>query len=215
MMEAPESKKGPLRHVALCGGESPLSQPPLLQVVKDIIVFAEAVHIYAGWPEIKLKCCSGRQITRVRFICEGSFVSMLNINEIQEIIPHRPPFLLVDKITEIEMGKRAVGIKNVTVNEPFFVGHFPGYPVMPGVLITEALAQVGAVAILGVEANKGKIGFLAGLDGFRFRGQVVPGDTLVLEVEITRLKGSIGKGQATAKVEGKVVASGEIMFALS
>jgi 3-hydroxyacyl-[acyl-carrier-protein] dehydratase len=141
--------------------------------------------------------------------------SMLNINEIQEIIPHRPPFLLVDKIIEIEMGKRAVGIKNVTVSEPFFAGHFPGYPVMPGVLITEALAQVGAVAILGLEANRGKIGFLAGLDGFRFRGQVVPGDTLTLEVEITRLKGSIGKGQATAKVDGKVVASGEIMFALS
>lgn len=140
---------------------------------------------------------------------------MLDINQIQEIIPHRPPFLLVDKIVEMEEGKRAVGIKNVTMNEPFFTGHFPGYPVMPGVLITEALAQVGAVATLNVEANKGKIGFLAGLDNFRFRGQVVPGDTLELEVEITRLKGSIGKGKATARVEGKVVAEGEIMFALS
>lgn len=140
---------------------------------------------------------------------------MLNVKEIQEIIPHRPPFLLVDRIVELEEGKRAVGIKNVTVNEPFFTGHFPDYPVMPGVLITEALAQVGAVAILNVEGNRGKIGFLAGLDGFRFRGQVVPGDTLRLEVEIIRLKGSIGKGRAVAKVDDKVVAEGEIMFALS
>lgn len=139
---------------------------------------------------------------------------MLDIKQIQEIIPHRPPFLLVDRIVELEVGKRAVGIKNVTINEPFFIGHFPEYPVMPGVLITEALAQVGAVAILQVEANRGKIGFLAGLDNFRFRGQVVPGDTLRLEVEIIRLKGSIGKGHAVAKVDEKVVAEGEIMFAL-
>jgi 3-hydroxyacyl-[acyl-carrier-protein] dehydratase len=140
---------------------------------------------------------------------------VLNVKEIQEIIPHRPPFLLVDRIVEMEVGKRAVGIKNVTINEPFFIGHFPEYPVMPGVLITEALAQVGAAAMLQVESNKGKIGFLAGLDDFRFRGQVVPGDTLRLEVEITRLKGSIGKGHAVAKVEDKIVAEGEIMFALS
>ncbi|AZS17616.1 3-hydroxyacyl-ACP dehydratase FabZ [Paenibacillus lutimineralis] len=140
---------------------------------------------------------------------------MLDIKQIQEIIPHRPPFLLVDRIVELEEGKRAVGIKNVTVNEPFFTGHFPEYPVMPGVLITEALAQVGAVAILNLESNRGKIGFLAGLDEFRFRGQVVPGDTLRLEVEIIRLKGSIGKGKAVAKVDDKVVAEGVIMFALS
>jgi 3-hydroxyacyl-[acyl-carrier-protein] dehydratase len=140
---------------------------------------------------------------------------VLNVKEIQDIIPHRPPFLLVERIVEMEVGKRAVGIKNVTINEPFFIGHFPEYPVMPGVLITEALAQVGAAAMLQVESNKGKIGFLAGIDGFRFRGQVVPGDTLRLEVEITRLKGSIGKGHAVAKVDDKVVAEGEIMFALS
>ena len=140
---------------------------------------------------------------------------MLDIKQIQEIIPHRPPFLLVDRIVELEEGKRAVGIKNVTVNEPYFTGHFPEYPVMPGVLITEALAQVGAVAILHLESNRGKIGFLAGLDEFRFRGQVVPGDTLRLEVEIIRLKGSIGKGKAVAKVDDKVVAEGVIMFALS
>ncbi|MBB3110523.1 3-hydroxyacyl-[acyl-carrier-protein] dehydratase [Paenibacillus phyllosphaerae] len=139
---------------------------------------------------------------------------MLDIQQIQQIIPHRPPFLLVDRILEVEEGKRAVGLKNVTMNEPFFTGHFPEYAVMPGVLIVEALAQVGTVAILMVEANRGKIGFFAGIDNFRFRGQVTPGDQLILEVEITRLKGPIGKGQATAKVGDKIVAEGEIMFAL-
>ncbi|EFM09047.1 beta-hydroxyacyl-(acyl-carrier-protein) dehydratase FabZ [Paenibacillus curdlanolyticus YK9] len=140
---------------------------------------------------------------------------MLDINEIQQIIPHRHPFLLIDRIIEVEEGVRAVGIKNVTMNEPFFAGHFPGFPVMPGVLIVEALAQVGAVAILKIEENRGKLAFFAGIDEFRFRGQVTPGDTLRLEVEITRLKGKIGKGHATAKVNDKVVAEGGIMFALS
>ncbi|MED4600722.1 3-hydroxyacyl-ACP dehydratase FabZ [Paenibacillus validus] len=140
---------------------------------------------------------------------------MLNAEQVQAIIPHRYPFLLVDRILEVEAGVRAVGLKNVTINEPFFQGHFPGYPVMPGVLITEALAQVGAVALLQAEANRGKIGLLAGVDGFRFRDQVKPGDTLLLEVVITRMKGAVGKGQATAKVGDRVVAEGEIMFALA
>ncbi|CAG7634207.1 3-hydroxyacyl-[acyl-carrier-protein] dehydratase FabZ [Paenibacillus solanacearum] len=140
---------------------------------------------------------------------------MLDAVQIQEIIPHRYPFLLIDRITEVEPGIRATGIKCVTMNEPFFTGHFPGYPVMPGVLIVEALAQVGSVAMLMVEANRGKLGFFAGIDNFRFRGQVTPGDVLTLSVEITRLKGPIGKGQATAKVGDKVVAEGELMFALS
>ncbi|KZE77916.1 3-hydroxyacyl-[acyl-carrier-protein] dehydratase FabZ [Paenibacillus elgii] len=139
---------------------------------------------------------------------------MLDATQIQKIIPHRYPFLLVDRILETEVGVRAVGIKNVTINEPFFQGHFPEYPVMPGVLIIEALAQVGGVALLQMEGNQGKIGMLTGVDNFRFRGQVKPGDTLTLEVVVTRMKGIIGKGQATAKVEGKVVAEGEIMFAL-
>lgn len=139
----------------------------------------------------------------------------LDVSAIQGIIPHRYPFLLVDKITELEIGKRAVGIKNVTVNEPFFQGHFPGYPVMPGVLIVEALAQVGAVAVLSMEENKGKLAFFAGIDEFRFKDQVKPGDTLTLEVELTRLRGSIGKGHGAAKVNGKVVAEGGLLFALS
>ncbi|GAA4720929.1 3-hydroxyacyl-ACP dehydratase FabZ [Brevibacillus fulvus] len=141
--------------------------------------------------------------------------TLLDSAEIQKIIPHRYPFLLVDRIIELEVGKRVVGQKNVTINEPFFQGHFPGYPVMPGVLIVEALAQVGAIAVLSMEENKGKLGFLAGVDGFRFKEQVKPGDTLTLEVELTRLRGSIGKGHAIAKVDEKIVAEGDIMFALS
>lgn len=139
---------------------------------------------------------------------------MLDIMQIQEIIPHRYPFLLVDKIVELESGVRAVGIKNVTMNEYFFAGHFPEYPVMPGVLIVEALAQVGAVAILSVPENKGKIGLFAGIDDLRIRGQVKPGDTLRLELELTRVKGRIGKGRGVATVDGKVVVEGELMFAL-
>jgi 3-hydroxyacyl-[acyl-carrier-protein] dehydratase len=139
----------------------------------------------------------------------------LDIKEIQEIIPHRYPFLLVDRIVEIEEGKRAVGIKNVTANEPFFQGHFPGYPVMPGVLIAEALAQVAAVAMLKLEANRGKIGFYAGIDNFRFRRQVVPGDQLRLEVEFTKLRGQIAKAKGIATVDGEIAAEGEMMFALS
>src|SRR5690625_1059525 len=139
---------------------------------------------------------------------------MFNIQQIQEIIPHRYPFLLVDKVTELEEGKRVVGYKNVTINEPFFEGHFPDYPVMPGVLILEALAQVGAIAVLNIEENKGKIGFLAGIDKCRFKRQVVPGDQLKLEVEIIRMKGPIGKGKGLATVNGELACQAEIMFAI-
>src|SRR5699024_135886 len=138
----------------------------------------------------------------------------MDIQEIKDVIPHRYPFLLVDKVLEIEEEKRVVGLKNVTANEPFFAGHFPDYPVMPGVLILESLAQVGAIAVLGMEKNKGKIGFLAGVDKCRFKKQVKRGDRLKLEVEITRMKGPIGKGKGIATVDGEVACEAEITFAI-
>ncbi|ADC49406.1 MULTISPECIES: 3-hydroxyacyl-ACP dehydratase FabZ [Alkalihalophilus] len=141
-------------------------------------------------------------------------MSELTIEEIKEIIPHRYPFLLIDRILEITEGERAVGLKNVTANEEYFNGHFPDYPVMPGVLIIEALAQVGAVAMLKKEENRGKLAFFAGIDNCRFKRQVVPGDQLKLEVEITRLKGPIGKGHAIATVNGEVAVETDIMFAI-
>lgn len=139
---------------------------------------------------------------------------MLTVQEIKEIIPHRYPFLLVDKVDELEPGIKAVGYKNVTVNEPFFQGHFPQEPVMPGVLIIEALAQVGAVAMLSKEEFKGKTGYLAGIDKVRIKRKVVPGDVLKLEVEIIKLKGSIGVGKAVATVDGQKAVEGEILFAI-
>lgn len=139
----------------------------------------------------------------------------LSVQKIQEIIPHRYPFLLVDRILEIVPGEKAVGLKNVTVNEPFFQGHFPGEPVMPGVLIAEALAQVGAVALLSRAEFKGKLALFRGIDKFRFRGLVRPGDTLRLETVLTGLKGVVGRGRGRALVEGKVVAAGELIFALA
>jgi 3-hydroxyacyl-[acyl-carrier-protein] dehydratase len=139
---------------------------------------------------------------------------MLDITQIKDIIPHRYPFLLIDRILEVEEGKRAVGIKNVSANEPFFSGHFPEYPVMPGVLIVEALAQVGAVAILIKPENRGRLAFFAGIDQCRFKRQVKPGDQLRLEVEITRVRGTIGKGKAIATVDGEIACEAEITFAL-
>lgn len=139
---------------------------------------------------------------------------MLNSIEIQKIIPHRYPFLLVDRIEEIEQGKKAVGIKNVTINEPFFQGHFPGNPIMPGVLIVEAMAQVGAALMLQQEENKGKLGLFTGIDELRFKRQVVPGDTLRMEIEMLAIRRNIGKAQAVAYVGDEIACKGILMFAI-
>lgn len=137
---------------------------------------------------------------------------MLNINEIKKIIPHREPFLLIDRIDEYVPGESAKGIKNVSYNEYFFAGHFPEEPVMPGVLIVEALAQTGAVSILSLESNKGKTAYFAGLDKVKFKRKVIPGDTLTLEVEIVRKKGPIGIGKGIAKVGDELAVSCELTF---
>lgn len=141
-------------------------------------------------------------------------MSLLTAKEIMEIIPHRQPFMLIDTIEEMEPGKKAVGKKCVSYNEPFFAGHFPGEPTMPGVLIVEALAQVGAVAILSEPENKGKIAYLGAINSAKFKGKVTPGDVLMLETEIIKVKGPIGVGSAKAYVDGKVVVIAEITFAI-
>ena len=138
----------------------------------------------------------------------------LNIDQIEAILPHRYPFLLVDRITECTPGEGAKGLKCVTANEPFFPGHFPGFRVMPGVLIIEALAQVGAVALLTQEENQGKLAFLGRVKDARFKRQVVPGDVVELECRLTRQKGPVGVGECVAKVDGQVAVTAELTFAI-
>ena len=140
---------------------------------------------------------------------------MLDINGIMEIIPQRAPFLMIDRVEDYVPGESAVAYKNVNINEWYFQGHFPGEPIMPGVLITEALAQTGAVAILSLPENKGKNALFGGIDKMRFKKVVVPGDVLKLEVKIIKQKGPVGVGEATATVDGKVVAKGELTFAVT
>lgn len=142
-------------------------------------------------------------------------MKILDLADIMRILPHRYPFLLVDKILELEPGQRAVGLKNVSGNEPFFPGHFPGKPVMPGVLIIEALAQTGAVALLSTPGLEEKLAYFAGIDKCRFRRPVVPGDQLRLEVALTKMRGSIGKGQGKAFVGSELAAEAAFTFAIT
>ena len=142
-------------------------------------------------------------------------MSLLTAKEIMEIIPHRQPFMLIDTIEEMEPGVRALAKKCVSYNEPFFQGHFPGEPGMPGVLIVEALAQTGAVAILSLPENKGKTAYFAAINSAKFKKKVIPGDVLMLETEIIKVKGPMGIGKATATVDGKVAVQAELTFAIS
>jgi len=141
-------------------------------------------------------------------------LSTLDIEAIKEILPHRYPFLLVDRILEVEPGVRAIGIKNVTANEQFFQGHFPQKPIMPGVLVIESMAQVGGVMILAMDEHRGKNAYLATVEDCKFRRPIVPGDTLVHETTLLRARGNMGKVQCIARVDGQVVAEARLMFAL-
>jgi 3-hydroxyacyl-[acyl-carrier-protein] dehydratase len=144
----------------------------------------------------------------------GDLTLPLEAADIMRIIPHRYPFLLIDRVVELEPGKRAVAVRNVTANEPQFTGHFPGRPIMPGVLMVEALAQTGAVAVLSLPAYRGKLALFAGIDDCRFRRTVLPGDTLRLEVTLEKLRGVFGRGKAVASVDGEIAVEATISFVI-
>lgn len=139
----------------------------------------------------------------------------MNTEEIMEILPHRYPFLMVDKLLELVPGQKAIGIKNISINEPFFAGHFPAKPVMPGVLMIEAIAQVGACALLSDDRYKGRIVYLAGINKIRIRRMAVPGDSMYIMSELITVKGTIGKGKGEITIDGKLVCEGEFLFAIS
>lgn len=141
-------------------------------------------------------------------------MTVLEASEIQKIIPHRYPMLLVDRIIELEPMKRAVGIKNITMNEMQFLGHFPGDPIMPGVLMIEAMAQVGGVALLYPEENRGKIAVFGKIDNVRFRKQIIPGDQVITEAIITKIRGNMGVCECKGRVDGKVACEYECTFAI-
>ncbi len=143
-----------------------------------------------------------------------AIVQTMDINQIKKLLPHRYPFLLVDRVTSIEPGLKAQGYKNITANEEFFQGHFPFRPIMPGVLMVEALAQLGCIAILAKEEFQGQLGVFTGIDGFKFRTMVQPGDKLELSVELIRMRGPLGRMRGIAKVGEKVACEGEISFSM-
>ncbi|MDD5120915.1 MAG: bifunctional UDP-3-O-[3-hydroxymyristoyl] N-acetylglucosamine deacetylase/3-hydroxyacyl-ACP dehydratase [Candidatus Omnitrophica bacterium] len=190
----------------------------ILDLIGDLYLAGCSIcgHVIAlrSGHSLNLKITQKIHEQRIKTQGAAAMKEVLDINEIMKILPHREPFLFVDRVTHLEKGKRAVGIKNVTMNDYFFRGHFPNRPVMPGVLIIEAMAQVGGVMMLASEENRGKLAFFMAIDNAKFRKTVVPGDTLVFEVEAGKMRSKIGTVHGKAKVEGKVVAEADLMFAL-